>query len=59
MLKHKTLEAYVSARLVLSVIVVIVVIVTITLVGNQSIFSITNSFAAILLTLVMIVIVMA
>ena len=43
MLKYKTLEAYLSIRLVLSVIVVLV---TITLVGNQSILSITKSFAA-------------
>ena len=41
-MKYKTLEAYLSTRLVLSVIVVIV---TITLVGNQSMLSITNSFA--------------
>ena len=45
MLKYNILETYVLARFVLSVIVVIV---TITLVGNQSILSITNSLAAIL-----------
>ena len=45
MLKYKTLEAYLSTRLVLSIIVVIV---TITIVGNQSKLSIPNSFAAIL-----------
>ena len=42
MLKYKTLEAYLSTRLVLSIIVVIV---TITIVGNQSKLSIPNSFA--------------
>ena len=45
MMKSQTLEAYLSTRLVLSIIVVIF---TITIVGNQSILSISNSFAAIL-----------
>jgi hypothetical protein len=44
-MKSQTLEAYLSTRLVLSIIVVIF---TITVVGSQSILSIANSFAAIL-----------